>query len=230
MILFFINLSKEYPYYKEDNSLPKIKSPLNDINIQIIGNFNKYIVTRTLGGELHLYTDQKQKGFFEIRASDKISYLIKNGKNIYELKSIWKNYLVIKNNEYIVVRGLTKQKLDILYKKNILENEKEKDFLVFNGSLLVYKEKEIYFYNIPYLEVVSKLELSDNILSINIVNPKTMIVVENNYIEQLEVNTWKKLWIRQEFSNKVINALKPIGVGNKLFFYNNEECIIYYAL
>ena len=227
--IIFYKLIEEYPYYTEDNSLPKIKSPLNDINIQIIGNFNKYIVTRTLGGNLHLYSDKKQKGFFEIIASDKISFLIKDGKNIYELKSIWKKYLVIKNNEYIVIRDLTKQKLDILYKKNILENEKEKDFLVYNGSVLVYKEKEIYFYNIPYLEIVSKIELFDNILSINIINSKTMIVIENNYIEQLEVNTWKKLWIRQEFSNKVINALKPIGVGNKLYFYNDEECIIYYA-
>ena len=227
--IIFYKLIEEYPYYEQDSSLPKIKSPLNDINIQIIGNFNKHIVTRTLGGTIYLYSDKNQKGNFEIIASDKISYINTDKKNIYELKAIWKKYLVSKNNEYIVVRDLTKQKLNILYKKNILDKEKEKDFLVYNGSILVHKQQEILFYNIPYLEVVSKLELSNDILSINIVNPKTMIVVENDCLEQLEVNTWKKLWIKKSPSNKSLNDLKPIGVGNKLFFYNDEDCIIYYA-
>ena len=54
-----------------------------------------------------------------------------------------------------------------------------------------------------------------------------MIVIENNYIEQLEVNTWKKLWIRQEFSNKEINALKPIMMKNALSIMHFKKQIFF---
>ena len=225
--IIFYKLIESYPYYEQDNSLPKIKSPSNDINIQIIGNLNKCLITRTLGGTINLYLDIKYKGNFEIIATDKIS---NNNAEIisYELKTIWKKYIIIKNNENIVVRDLTKKNLDILYNKKILE--KENDFLVFNGNILVNKNKEILFYNIPYLEIVSKLVLDDDILSINIINPKTMIVVENNCIEQFEVNSWKKLWTQDNLIyNKSVKDFRPIGAGKKLLFYNNKDNIIYYS-
>ena len=225
--IIFYKLIESYPYYEQDNSLPKIKSPSNDINIQIIGNLNKCLITRTLGGTINLYLYKKYKGNFEIIATDKIS---NNNAEIisYELKTIWKKYIIIKNNENIVVRDLTKKNLDILYNKKIIE--KENDFLVFNGNILVNKNKEILFYNIPYLEIVSKLVLDDDILSINIINPKTMIVVENNCIEQFEVNSWKKLWTQDNLIyNKSIKDFRPIGAGKKLLFYNNKDNIIYYS-
>ena len=225
--IIFYKLIESYPYYEQDNSLQKIKSPSNDINIQIIGNLNKCLITRTLGGTINLYLYKKYKGNFEIIATDKIS---NNNAEIisYELKAIWKKYIIIKNNENIVVRDLTKKNLDILYNKKILE--KENDFLVFNGNILVNKNKEILFYNIPYLEIVSKLVLDDDILSINIINPKTMIVVENNCIEQFEVNSWKKLWTQDNLIyNKSIKDFRPIGAGKKLLFYNNKDNIIYYS-
>ena len=116
------------------------------------------------------------------------------------------------------------------YEQNKKILEEEKDFLVFNGNILVNKNKEILFYNIPYLEIVSKLVLDDDILSINIINPKTMIVVENNCIEQFEVNSWKKLWTQDNLIyNKSIKDFRPIGAGKKLLFYNNKDNIIYYS-
>ena len=111
-----------------------------------------------------------------------------------------------------------------------LLTEKEKDFIVFNGNILIPKKKEILFYNIPHLDNVSKLVLNDNILSINIVNPRTMIVVEVTYIEQLEVNTWKRLYNQINLQpNKTLNNFRPIGAGKKLFFYSKSDNIIYNA-
>ena len=57
-----------------------------------------------------------------------------------------------------------------------------------------------------------------------------MIVVENDYIEQLEVNTWKRLWWKANFgeSKQFVNLL-PIGTDNKLFIYNKKNNIFYYT-
>ena len=227
--MVFYKLIDKYPYYVEDNTLPKVESPSEDIIVQIIGNFNKYLVSRTLGGKIHLHSEAKKKGYFEISASDYIIYSSSAGNDLYELKAVWKKYVICKDNDNIVVRDLSKPKLNVLKKEKLL-TEKEKDFIVFNGNILIPKKKEILFYNIPHLDNVSKLVLNDNILSINIVNPRTMIVVEVTYIEQLEVNTWKRLYNQINLQpNKTLNNFRPIGAGKKLFFYSKSDNIIYNA-
>ena len=58
-----------------------------------------------------------------------------------------------------------------------------------------------------------------------------MIVVENEYMEQLEVNTWKRLSCKPIFGkNKSLAHLLPIGVEKKLFIYNKNEHKFYYML
>ena len=228
--IVFYRLTSKFPYYEKDNTLPVVESPSEDLNIQIIGNFNKYIVTRTLNGKINLHSDRKKKGNFDILFTDKIEYSNEGQSNVYELKAIWKHYVVIKDNDYIVVRDLTSKTLNVIGKQRLLDKKKEKDFIVYNGSIITYKEKEILFFNIPNLELVSKLEVLDPILSINIVNPRTMIVVEINYIEQLEVNTWKRLYNQINLlPNKSLNNFRPIGAGKKLFFYSKSDNIIYNA-
>ena len=226
----FFRLTPKFPYYEKDDALPIVESPSEDLAIQIIGNFDKYIVSRTLGGKINLHSDEKKKGNFEIIATDKINYSNNAGSNLYELKAIWKKYVVIKDNDYIVVRDLTKKNLDVSEKQKLLDKTKEKDFIVFNGNIITYGGKEILFYNIPKLELVSKLELLDTVLSVNIVNPRTMIVMEINYVEQLEVNTWKRLYNQINLQpNKNLNNFKPIGAGKKLFFYSKSDNKIYNA-
>ena len=226
----FYRLTPKFPYYETDKTLPIVESPSEDLVIQIIGNFDKHIVSRTLGGKINLHSDNKKKGNFEIIATDKITYSNNGGNNIYELKTIWNKYIVIKDNDNIVVRDLTKKNLDVSRKQKLLDKKKEIDFIVFNGNIITYGGKEILFYSIPNLESVSKLELLDTVLSVNIVNPRTMIAVEINYIEQLEVNTWKRLYNQINLlPKKSLNNFKPIGAGKKLFFYSKSDNIIYNA-
>ena len=57
-----------------------------------------------------------------------------------------------------------------------------------------------------------------------------MLVVEGQYIEQLEVNTWKRLWRTISLGIKVnLENIYPIGAGKKLFLYNKEDNVIYFA-
>jgi len=73
------------------------------------------------------------------------------------------------------------------------------------------------------LDLVSRLKLLDKIISINIVNSRTMITIEDGYIEQIEINTWKRLWNRLRPNTQDFLA---IGAEKKLFIYDNK---IYYA-
>ena len=64
------------------------------------------------------------------------------------------------------------------------------------------------------------MSVNDNIISLNIVNKKTFIVLENKYIEQFETKTWKRLWRQISLGNLSIETLMVIGAGKKLFFYS----------
>ena len=132
----FYRLTPQFPYEEKDDTLPKVESPSEDLVIQIVGNFDKYIVSRTLGGKINLHSDEKKKGNFEIIASDNINYSNNGGSNMYELKAIWKKYVVIKDNDYIVVRDLTKKNLDVFQKQKLLDKTKETHFIVFNGNII----------------------------------------------------------------------------------------------
>ena len=220
--LVFYKLEDKPPFYSKDEVFPTIESLYEDIITQIMGNFNKFIVAYTIDGKVKLFNDKKEKKKFEIVATDE-------GNNAdyksFEFKGIWKNFLVIKNNKNIFVKDLNKPKLDIIHNKQILEKN-EQNILVFNGNVLTYEKKEVLFYSLPNLDLVSRLELLDKIISINIVNPRTMITIENEYIEQIEVNTWKRLWHRLRPNTQDFLA---IGAEKKLFMYNKYDNKIYYA-
>ena len=53
-----------------------------------------------------------------------------------------------------------------------------------------------------------------------------MITIEDEYIEQIEVNTWKRLWNRLRPNTQDFLA---IGAEKKLFIYNKYDNKIYYA-
>ena len=226
--IYLYKLISIHPYYSEDDTLPKIELPLTQRFKQILGNFNKILVTRAGDGIINLH--KFKNGRFEVVFSNKDEKEKGNDDNL-ELKGIWNDYLVIRNGENIIIRELLKKELNIFKIKNIFKDKSEKrDLLVYNGNIITFYKNNMFFLNIPNLDVVSVLELMDNISSINIINPRTMIVVENDYIEQLEVNTWKRLWWKANFgeSKQFVNLL-PIGTDNKLFIYNKKNNIFYYT-
>ena len=226
--IYLYKLIPNPPFYKEDETLPKIEVDSGEKIEKIIGNFDKYLVTMTQSGIINLH--KKKKEIYEVVASNKMDFFIQK-KSDLELKGIWKNYLVIESDNKLSIIDLDKPELNIIKNKFNSDNKIKKDYLVFNGNIITYDEKNIIFYNIPDLETVSKIEVSDPICSVNIVNPRTMIVVENEYMEQLEVNTWKRLSRKTNFGkNKSLAHLLPIGVEKKLFIYNKNEHKFYYML
>ena len=79
------------------------------------------------------------------------------------------------------------------------------------------------------MQKASSIELKESyILSLNIVNNNTFIVVQKKYILQFETNTWKRLWQRflpfKEFDNE---DLMVIGADKKLFLYDKKNNVIY---
>ena len=53
--------------------------------------------------------------------------------------------------------------------------------------------------------------------------------MENNYMEQYETNTWKRLWrkIGDEFN---FEKYLVIGADKMLFLYNKDNNVIYQAI
>ena len=103
---------------------------------------------------------------------------------------------------------------------------------MFNGNVIAPDGKNILFYTLPNLENVSCLSLSDNILSLNIINRRTFIVIQSKYIEQFEANTWKRLWREISFGDivKSFSDLLVIGAYKELFLFSKEKNIIYKAI
>ena len=228
--IYLYKLISNPPFYSDEDTLIRIEIPLSETLVQIKGNFNKYIVTRTQKGVINLH--KKNKDIYEAVSFCQTMNTNLNENN-YEIKGIWKDYLIVRDNLYLTTRDLKKPKLDAIEHKIFFEpylDNQNQDILIYNGSIITFRKKQIFFISIPDLEVVSRLELSDNIISINIVNPRTMIVVENGFMEQLEVNTWKRLWWKANFGkNMSFINLMPIGAGKKLFIYNKEDNKFYYT-
>ena len=136
----------------------------------------------------------------------------------------------IYNDKIVLVEGgvITTRELNTLKLIKTLNDYKNIDCLVFNGNIIVPSENNIYFYTIPDLDRVSQITMSDKIVSLSLVNKKTLIVVEEKYLEQFEANTWKRLWRQISLGENIQNSqLHVIGAGNKLFLYEKEKKIFY---
>lgn len=148
-------------------------------------------------------------------------------KVITTLKTIFNEYLITIENGVITTRNLNDLKI-----VSTVKEHKNNDCLVFNGNVMLFDSQKIYFYSIPNLKQVSSITVEDDIISINIVNKKSFIVLENRYIEQFETKTWKRLWRQLSLGGLGLNTknLSVIGAGTKLFFYNKEKKIIYQSI
>ena len=138
------------------------------------------------------------------------------------IKGIWNEYIITIENGIITTRNLSN--LIIVDK---LQAYKNIDCLVFNGNVIIFDSKNIFFYSIPNLQKASSMTVSDNIISLNIVNKKTFIVLESKYVEQFETKTWKRLWRQISLGDLTMETLMVIGAGKKLFFYSKVNKNIY---
>lgn len=257
--IYFYELIKNEPFYKEYQNLEALNQ-LNMLCknvVEVFGNLDKNLLIRTKNELMLLNRNEKEKKF-EITAKIYLDDINKNFEETKEvpdntrhyddyyyygnrnrtkkitifkkvitgIKGIWNDYVVTIENGVITTRNLAQLK-----EINTLKDYKNVDCLVFNGNVIIYNEKDIIFYSIPNLSRVSCLTVSDDIVSLNIVNKKTFIVVEKKYTEQFETNTWKRLWRQLSFGENVNNEkLSVIGAGKKLFFYDKESNNFYQAV
>ena len=247
--VYLYKLLKKEPYYEEYKELPVLDIFTDPVR-QVMGNIEKKLIVRTIKELLILTKDKENfemtasaplkdenKVITEVKEVPDTSYNYYNyyGNNnrtkkinvtknvITTIKSIWQNNLVSIESGVVTVRDANNLK-----KKSSLNAYKNNDCLVFNGNVLIFDEKSILFYTIPNLEKVSCMDVSDTILSLNLVNKKTFIVLESKYMEQFEANTWKRISRQIGYGEMVNNNnLKIIGAGKKLFIYNKENNTFY---
>ena len=250
--IYFYLLSKNGPYYTEYKNLPVLdifSSPPQEI----FGDIDNNLVVRTKS-ELVVLNNKKKKDKYEIvaRAELKdINEVVKEKKEVpddeykyhfYEsfnrtkkidvsvkyvtqLKALWDKYVVTIEKGKIVTRQMKDLKIiQDLYLRVI-------DCLVFNGNIIIPNGHDILFYSIPNLTKVSHLSVSDDIISLNIINKRTFIVLQNKYIEQFEANTWKRLWREINLGDiKNFSDLLVIGAYKELFLYDGKTNKIYKAV
>ena len=253
----FYQLSKNNPFYVPYEHLKELDI-FNHPVVEIIGNIEKDLVIRTKNELLVVNNKEKKENYVIVSKIDledinnsfteqksipdenakkykndyyygynnqpkmrKINVL---SKVLTTIKAIWENYIVTIEKGFITTRNLNN--LNLI---KTLQNPKNVDCLVFNGNILVANDKEILFYSIPNLNKVSSISVTDYIVSLNIVNKKTFIVLEKKYFEQFEANTWKRLWRRLSFGENMENLEHSllIGAGKELFLFNKENTMIY---
>ena len=250
--IYFYLLSKNSPFYTEYKDLSTLDI-FSDPAQEIEGDIDNNIVVRT-SKELLVINDKKKKGKYEIvtRADlENINRCIKEKKEvpdnsrhyyynnenrtkIIEVDVLYVTKLKFVSDNYIVTiekgRITSRQIKDLKVIKTIYKNNT--DCLVFNGNVIAPDGKNILFYTLPNLENVSCLSVSDDILSLNIINRRTFIVIQSKYIEQFEANTWKRLWREISFGDmaKSYSDLLVIGAYKELFLFSKEKNIIYKAI
>lgn len=248
--IYLYELKNMEPYYEEYKQLPVLNLFSDNVK-RVLGNFDKNLIVMTSKEICIVNKELKNDNYHIVK---KINFL-ENNKNIninkysynndYEinysnfytcnydleidykeddLKGIYNDYIITIEKKMIISR-----KINDLEKIGALNSRK--DCLVYNGNVLISDYSKINFYSIPNLQKVSTVYTSEYILYMCIPNKKSFIIIEDNLIEQLEINTWKRISILKDsdFGLKINNKknLYVIGLGKELFFYNKENKILY---
>ena len=257
--LYLYQLSKNAPFYSEYKTLP-VLDIFRDPVLEVVGNLEKDLVVRTKRELIVVNDKKKKGEYEIIASTllDDINKTFKEKKEIPDenakknyndyyygyygnqkktktielirtvlttIKDIWNEYIITIENGIITTRNL--KDIKIVGK---LQDYKNIDCLVFNGNVIIFNCKNIFFYSIPNLHKVSSMTVNDNIISLNIVNKKTFIVLENKYVEQFETKTWKRLWRSISLGDLTMETLMVIGAGKKLFFYSKVNKNFYQAV
>jgi hypothetical protein len=122
--------------YNKNNLLIKGKATLNKINILItkIENINNFSKINTLNIEK---TSKKNKYLFSIttefkkfyikKKKEEVSFVDKKKKNIFKLKAIISNHVLLNNKWYTLNDFLGKYKIILIEKNNVVLNYKNKN-------------------------------------------------------------------------------------------------------
>ena len=134
------------------------------------------------------------------------------------IKGISYKYIILNENNIMTIRY--EKNLDIIKAKKA-KNENEANFIVYNCHILVPEKNTIVFYSIPDLISVSIIKVTEQIYSFLIPNKNIFLLIGNNSIEQLELNTWKRV-------SKYINRdLFDFPKKNQIIIGNNKELYLF---
>jgi hypothetical protein len=248
--IYLYELSNKPPFYSEYSKTKDLDIFSNPV-VEVFGNLEKFLLVRTSKELLLVTEDKHNKGKYNIDQKiwlDDVNTIIQETKTVpddsgeyhYYTYNRTKKITIYRNkitkikatfNDYIVLiesGTITTRSLNDLKTIKTLKQYKDTDCIVFNGNVLVNDESNINFYSIPNLERVSQIKVADKILSLSIANKKTLIVLEEKYVEQFETNTWKRLWRQISLGENMANkSFDIIGAGKKLFFFHKEQKMFY---
>ena len=240
--IYLYHLSEKAPFYSEYNK-SKDLDIFSDPVVEVFGNLEKILLIRTTKELLLVIEDKDNEGKYKIveriwleDINTKVEETGTYNYHLFNYGYVTKTITITKSkltkikaifNEYIVLieNGIiTTRKLNNLNIIQTLKEYKDIDCVVFNGNVLIYNETNIFFYSIPNLDRVSQIKVEYTIFSLNLVNKKTLIIVEDKFLEQYETNTWKRL---SRDYNLLDNSIITIGAGKKLFLFNKERKMFY---
>ena len=144
----------------------------------------------------------------------------KSNKNIrnFCIKGIVFNFIILAENFFITIRN--KNNFQI---KKALKTGKF-NFIIYNEHILLPDNNNINFYSIPSLKLVSIINVSETIHYFSIPNKYMLLLIGKHSIEQLELNTWKKV---SKFFNKDFDFIKEnskiIGNNKELYLFEKDE-------
>ena len=142
----------------------------------------------------------------------------KNKSDILIIKGIIDNYMIFKNNDNISINYIGTFK----YIKSLrIDN---RNFIIYNNHILISNNKVIEFLSVPDLLKVSEVEVSFPIIDFVIPNKHMILLIGKNSIEQLELNTWKRVskLIDDEF-NFEDKDISIVGNNHELYMFDKED-------
>ena len=147
-----------------------------------------------------------------------------NAKNMnFSIKGIVYNYLILNQNEGILIINtdkLTFQNELNDYHHNFI------NFIIYNNHILIANNNVINFLTVPDFLKVSEVHASEPIIDYIIPNKNMILLIGKHSIEQLELNTWKrvsKLMDRELFNFEENKKDIIVGNNNELYLFKNED-------
>jgi hypothetical protein len=151
---------------------------------------------------------------------------IKHDNNLLRIKGLVYDYIIMNDNSNIYIRN--KDSLDLIIKRTI----KSIFYVLYNCHILISNPNNKYnisFCSIPDLEVVSIVQVTEPIIRFLIPNKNTFLIIGNHSIEQLELNTWKKISIlvNENMFNFNESNMDIVGNNKELFLFYKGEIFIF---
>lgn len=139
------------------------------------------------------------------------------------IKGMVYNYLILSQIKGILIINTDKltfqNKLNDYYDNFI-------NFIIYNNHILIANNNVIHFLTVPDFLKVSEVHVSEPIIDYIIPNKNMILLIGKHSIEQLELNTWKrvsKLMDRELFNFEENKKDIIVGNNNELYLFKNED-------